>query len=403
MAITFKAADDFGSVHSESTSFSDSITVPSGTNMLIVCVFNEANWPAEPTATFDGDSLTQQYFYRENSGGLGYLFRCGFSILTLADPTATTADLVVTSSNSEYMHVHWLCYEGVDTTTPITYDSQTIGTEPESLYPSESGTQIALVAGFQNEYYLPSRSGGTSRTFRGGSSSYEFASWTMQGGCYASVSGTNMSEMWLVGFFVNEQTSVDYALDVSQGSFSMTGQATSYAVLLAALYESYLLSGQAATLPVDYTTTASHDTYALTGQDVSGSLARVLAAANDALAISGQGAGLSWGQVMDAIAGQYTLSGQGVTAGITAPKIMAAYGAVALSGQTVTMLLNRVAAAASGEVSLAGFDTILRTDVLDLPPERRTFGVDSQGRIYVVQTQARRWTLAGHDRIMKIQ
>ena len=132
-------------------------------------------------------------------------------------------------------------------------------------------------------------------------------------------------------------------ITASQGSYSLTGESALFKASrkLLAAYGSYTLTGEDVTLTytpsgATYTLTAGQGSYALTGEAAAFKVARKMTASYGSFTLTGEAAGLVRGYTLTAAYGTFTYTGEASSL-IVSRKMTAAYGSYALTGQNATL------------------------------------------------------------------
>lgn len=185
-----------------------------------------------------------------------------------------------------------------------------------------------------------------------------------------------------VVFAISEASGPTYTLTAAQGSFTLSGQATNLLAsrLLTAVQGSFSLAGQAANLLQNRLLTAAHGEFVLSGQDANLLASRLLTAEQGDFILSGQDVNLTVSRLLTASQGSFALSGQDT--GLFVSRLLTAvYGSFVLSGQDVTLTYNPVGGytltAESGSFTLSGQAANLLTSRL-LTAAQGSFSLSGQ-------------------------
>lgn len=148
---------------------------------------------------------------------------------------------------------------------------------------------------------------------------------------------------------------VNYTITAAQGSYTLTGQAATFArtYIVVAAQGSYTLSGQTANTLQGYLVTADQGSYSLTGQAATFSRTYILVAGQGSYSLSGQDAAFSQGYGLIAEQGSYALTGQSATL-LQTHILTAAQGSYSLTGQAADLRKGRTLTADFGSYALSG-------------------------------------------------
>lgn len=150
-----------------------------------------------------------------------------------------------------------------------------------------------------------------------------------------------------------------YTLTAAQGSFTLTGQATTLTVArtIAAAQGTFTLTGYAADLleGSGYYFTVDVGSYTLTGNATALQKGYLVTAVQGSHTLTGQNAGLLTTRTLSAEQGSYSLTGQDATlTKSSATKLTADYGTFAITGQAATITVQHTLSAEQGTFTITG-------------------------------------------------